>query len=89
MAACEQGKAVRYVTCAALVNELVEAADERRLPGLSPVMGDSTCSVSTSSAMSSWTPGDLSSPGHLTGGVPNIEPSGEITQHCPCLRLGL
>ena len=30
MAACEQGKAVRYVTCAALVNELVEAADERR-----------------------------------------------------------
>jgi DNA replication protein DnaC len=34
MAACEQGKAVRYVTCAALVNELVEAADERRLSRL-------------------------------------------------------
>jgi DNA replication protein DnaC len=31
MAACEQGKAVRYVTCAGLVNELAEAADERRL----------------------------------------------------------
>jgi len=34
MAACEQGKAVRYVTCAALVNELAEAADERRLSRL-------------------------------------------------------
>jgi DNA replication protein DnaC len=31
MAACEQGRAVRYATCAGLVNELVEAADERRL----------------------------------------------------------
>jgi DNA replication protein DnaC len=31
MAACEQGRSVRYATCAALVNELVEAADERRL----------------------------------------------------------
>ena len=31
MAACEQGKRVRYVTAAQLVNELVEAADERRL----------------------------------------------------------
>jgi DNA replication protein DnaC len=31
IAACEQGKAVRYATCAGLVNELVEAADERRL----------------------------------------------------------
>jgi len=30
-AACEQGRAVRYVTTAALVNELVEAADERTL----------------------------------------------------------
>ena len=29
MAACEQGKAVRYVTCAGLVNELAEAADCR------------------------------------------------------------
>ena len=34
MAACEQGKAVRYVTCAALVNELAAAADERRLSRL-------------------------------------------------------
>src|SRR6266536_1822315 len=31
IAACEQGRAVRYTTCAALVNELVEAADERTL----------------------------------------------------------
>jgi len=31
LAACEQGCRVRYVTCAQLVNELVEAADDRRL----------------------------------------------------------
>lgn len=31
LAACEQGRRVRYVTTAALVNELVEAADERHL----------------------------------------------------------
>ena len=31
VAACEQGRRVRYVTTAALVNELVEAADERQL----------------------------------------------------------
>jgi DNA replication protein DnaC len=31
VAACEQGRSVRYVTCAALVNELVEAAGERTL----------------------------------------------------------
>lgn len=31
IAACEAGRRVRYVTCAALVNELVEAADERLL----------------------------------------------------------
>jgi DNA replication protein DnaC len=31
MAACEQGRRVRYATAAQLVNELVEAADERRL----------------------------------------------------------
>jgi DNA replication protein DnaC len=34
MAACEQGRRVRYVTAAQLVNELVEAADERRLSRL-------------------------------------------------------
>ncbi len=32
--ACEQGHSVRYVTCAQLVNELAEAADERRLSKL-------------------------------------------------------
>ena len=31
MAACEQGRRVRYVTTAGLANELAEAADERRL----------------------------------------------------------
>ena len=31
LAACEQGRRVRYTTCAQLVNELVEAADERVL----------------------------------------------------------
>ena len=31
IAACEAGRRVRYVTCAALVNELVEAADDRQL----------------------------------------------------------
>ena len=31
LAACEQGRRVRYVTTAALVNELAEAADERQL----------------------------------------------------------
>jgi len=31
IAACEQGRRVRYATCAQLVNELAEAADERRL----------------------------------------------------------
>ena len=34
MAACGQGASVRYVTCAQLVNELAEAADERRLSKL-------------------------------------------------------
>jgi DNA replication protein DnaC len=31
IAACEQGRRVRYITCAQLVNELVEAADDRQL----------------------------------------------------------
>ena len=31
LAACEQDRRVRYVTCAQLVNELVEAADEHIL----------------------------------------------------------
>jgi len=31
IAACEAGKSVRYVTCAQLVNELVEAANEKQL----------------------------------------------------------
>lgn len=34
LAACEQGSRVRYVTTAALVNELVEAADQRALSRL-------------------------------------------------------
>jgi DNA replication protein DnaC len=31
LAACEQGRRVRYITTASLVNELVEAADDRQL----------------------------------------------------------
>lgn len=31
VAACDQGRSVRYITAAALVNELVEAADDRAL----------------------------------------------------------
>lgn len=34
LAACDKGRRVRYVTAAQLVNELVEAADERRLSRL-------------------------------------------------------
>jgi DNA replication protein DnaC len=34
VAACELGHSVRYVTCAQLVNELAEAADEKRLSKL-------------------------------------------------------
>jgi DNA replication protein DnaC len=34
IAACEHGRRVRYATCAQLVNELVEAADERRVARL-------------------------------------------------------
>ena len=34
LAACEQGRRVRYVTTAALVNELIEAADQRALSRL-------------------------------------------------------
>ncbi|MGH9212649.1 MAG: IS21-like element helper ATPase IstB [Acidimicrobiales bacterium] len=34
MAACEQGRRVRYITAAQLANELAEAADERRLSRL-------------------------------------------------------
>ena len=31
IAACEMGKKVKYTTCAALINELVEAADDRQI----------------------------------------------------------
>ncbi len=41
IAACEQGRRVRYVTSPQLVNELVEAADERRLSRISPATADS------------------------------------------------
>jgi DNA replication protein DnaC len=45
-AACEQGRRVRYVTTAQLVNELVEAADERQLSRAAP----SCCSRSSPNA---------------------------------------
>ena len=57
LAACEQGRRVRYVTTAQLVNELVEAADERRpLPRRRPATAAWTCSASTNSATSKSTP---------------------------------
>ena len=44
VAACEAGRRVRYATTAALVNELVEAADERMLvPHRRPATAASTC----------------------------------------------
>ena len=56
IAACEQGRRVRYATCAQLVNELVEAADERRLARLVARYGRLDLLCSTSSATSSSTP---------------------------------
>ena len=49
LAACEQGRRVRYVTTAQLVNELVEAANERVLSRSSPATDAWTCSASTNS----------------------------------------
>ncbi len=56
VAACEQGRRVRYVTSAQLVNELAEAADERACPASSAATAASTCCCSTSSATSKSTP---------------------------------
>jgi len=47
VAACHQGRSVRYTTAAALVNELVEAADDRALAKTSPATAASICSAST------------------------------------------
>lgn len=47
LAACEQGRRMRYCTAAQLVNELVEAADERRLSRLVARTVGSTCSAWT------------------------------------------
>lgn len=55
MAACEQGRSVRYATCAGLVNELAEAADERRLSRIVSRYGASTSCWLTSSATSNST----------------------------------
>ena len=57
MAACEQGLRVRYVTAAALVNELVEAEDERELSKVVGRYGAWTFCVSTSSATCTSTAG--------------------------------
>ena len=56
LAACEQGRRVRYATTAALVNELVEAADQRALSRWSAATAAWTSCSSTSSATSSSTP---------------------------------
>ena len=56
LAACEQGRRVRYVTTAQLVNELVEAADERVLSRVVARYGRLDLLCSTSSATSRSTP---------------------------------
>jgi DNA replication protein DnaC len=56
VAACETGRRVRYTTCAQLVNELAEAADERILSKSSAATDDSTCCWSTNSATSASIP---------------------------------
>jgi len=56
LAACEQGRRVRYATTAALVNELVEAADQRALSRWSAATAAWTSCSSTSSATSRSTP---------------------------------
>jgi hypothetical protein len=47
VAAAEAGHRVRYVTCAQLVNELAEAADERMLSLVVAATDGSTFSVPT------------------------------------------
>ena len=54
-AAAEQGRRVRYITTAALVNELVEAADDKQLSRVAAATPDWTCCASTRSATSTST----------------------------------
>jgi len=56
IAACEQARRVRYATCAQLVNELVEAADERRLARLVARYGRLDLLLIDEAATSSSTP---------------------------------
>jgi DNA replication protein DnaC len=56
VAACEQGCRVRYATCAQLVNELAEAADQRQLSRVVGRYGRIDLLLSTSSATSRSTP---------------------------------
>jgi len=56
IAAREAGRRVRYVTCAQLVNELAEAADDRSCRKSSPATATSTCCWSTSWASAASTP---------------------------------
>ena len=56
IAACEQGRRVRYVTAAQLVNELVEAPTAANSPASSPATDASICSASTNSATCNSTP---------------------------------
>jgi DNA replication protein DnaC len=58
IAACEQGRRVRYVTCAQLANELVEAAGDRVLSRLGTAAWTSCCSMSWATSRS--TPAALS-----------------------------
>jgi len=51
LAACQKGLSVGFVTAAALVHELIEARDEKRLLRLQASWRDTSCSSSTNSAM--------------------------------------
>ena len=82
LAACEQGRRVRYVTTAQLVNELVEAADERSCPASSAATAASTCSASTNSATSKST---HAAPNCCSRSSPNAknEPPSPSPPTCP------
>ena len=76
LAACEQGRRVRYVTTAQLVNELVEAADDRQLSRVVEAATDAwTCTASTSSATSRSTPAAPSCSSRSSPNAKNAPPS--------------
>jgi hypothetical protein len=72
---CEQGPRVRYVTTAQLVNELVEAADDRVLSRVVGRYGplDLLCFAWTSSAASKSTPAAPSCSSRSSPNVRNVD----------------